>query len=322
MFLDKYKCQSINDFCGKAKFKNFLNSTIDNNFLNLLVQGSIGSGKTTLLNLITDSYKQRFELKPCDILHISHLHEQGIQYYRTEIKTFCQLPTNNKKKLIVVDDIEMIEKLCQDVLCGFMDRWGYNFHLLCSTSDISKISEGLLARLIGIFIPQPSKEEIYEHVQKINDIEKFNIEKPVLEEMIITSELSLRTCYHYMEKIYYSHYDLDINSYLPINSEVLNQLSTTISSQEFACFTNACRNHDFIDMRRVILGILDKGFSMIDILEDYFLYVKHTADIEEKDKYELFKIISNFIMTFHTLHEETIEFYIMGKQISDYFLSK
>jgi DNA polymerase III delta prime subunit len=322
MFLDKYKCKSIHEFCAKTEFKNFLSSVVDNNFLNLLIQGSIGSGKTTLLNLLTNDYIKTHELKPCDVLHISHLHEQGIQYYRTEIKTFCQLPTNNKKKLIVVDDVEMIEKLCQDVLTGFMDRWGYNFHLLCSTSDISKISEGLLARLIGVLIPQPNLNEIRTSLQTINSMEGFNISNEVLDQMIVTSEFSLRTCYHFMEKIYYSHYDSHTNSYLHIDSTELNELSTTISSDEFLKFTNSCKEQDFLLMRQHIITILDKGFSMIDILEDYFLFVKQTKYIEEKDKYELFKIISNFIMIFHTLHEESIEFYIMGKQIADYFLSK
>jgi hypothetical protein len=109
---------------------------------------------------------------------------------------------------------------------------------------------------------------------------------------------------------------------LHIDSTELNELSTTISSDEFLKFTNSCKEQDFLLMRQHIITILDKGFSMIDILEDYFLFVKQTKYIEEKDKYELFKIISNFIMIFHTLHEESIEFYIMGKQIADYFLSK
>ena len=47
-----------------------------------------------------------------DILIINSLKEQGIQYYRSEVKTFCQTRCSipNKKKIIVLDDIDNYER--------------------------------------------------------------------------------------------------------------------------------------------------------------------------------------------------------------------
>jgi len=47
-----------------------------------------------------------------NVLYINNLHEQGISYYRSEVKTFCQTPSSvsGKKKFIVLDDIDIINE--------------------------------------------------------------------------------------------------------------------------------------------------------------------------------------------------------------------
>jgi DNA polymerase III delta prime subunit len=74
---------------------------------NVLVSAPTGSGKTTLLeSLIREYYKlQPFETFPeNNILYINNLKEQGISYYRNEMKTFCQSRSviPGKKKMIGV----------------------------------------------------------------------------------------------------------------------------------------------------------------------------------------------------------------------------
>ena len=79
------------------------------NNLNILFIGDIGSGKTTFLNAAIKEYYKGFTYKQYqdNILHINSLKEQGINYYRNDVKTFCQTCSSikNKKKIIVLDDI-------------------------------------------------------------------------------------------------------------------------------------------------------------------------------------------------------------------------
>ena len=45
------------------------------------------------------------------------MQEQGISYYRTEVKTFCQTPSMiSVKKFIALDDIDTINEQSQQVL--------------------------------------------------------------------------------------------------------------------------------------------------------------------------------------------------------------
>ena len=48
-----------------------------------------------------------------NVLHINSLKEQGIHYYRNEVKIFCQTASSfiNKKKIVVLDDLDLINEL-------------------------------------------------------------------------------------------------------------------------------------------------------------------------------------------------------------------
>ena len=68
--------------------------------INILLIGDIGSGKTSLLNsLIREYYK---DISPkCyadNVLHINSLKDQGINYYRNDVKIFCQTGSLVKHK--------------------------------------------------------------------------------------------------------------------------------------------------------------------------------------------------------------------------------
>ena len=68
--------------------------------LNLLLVGDMASGKTTLLNVIIREYYKDIHPKiySDNILYINSLKEQGIHYYRTDVKTFCQTCSTIKNK--------------------------------------------------------------------------------------------------------------------------------------------------------------------------------------------------------------------------------
>ena len=84
--------------------------------LNILLVGNNGSGKTFLYATIREYYNMK-EIPSNNVLLINNLKEQGISYYRSEVKTFCQTPSivPNKKKFIILDDIDFINEQSQQV---------------------------------------------------------------------------------------------------------------------------------------------------------------------------------------------------------------
>jgi hypothetical protein len=45
----------------------------------------------------------------------------------------------------------------------------------------------------------------------------------------------------------------------------------------------------------------------MDILDNYFLFVKVTDMLNESEKYEIIPIICKYISVFHNIHEDEIE---------------
>ena len=132
---------------------------IDN--INILFIGNMASGKTSLLNSIIREYYTGYSVKEYEenVLYINSLKEQGINYYRTDVKTFCQTCSNikNKKKIIVLDDIDLINEQSQQVFRNCIDKYKHNVHFISSCSNIQKVIESLQSRLTIIKIKQLTK---------------------------------------------------------------------------------------------------------------------------------------------------------------------
>ena len=98
-FLKKYQPLFYKDFFIDKEYINLLNTLIKMNNLNILLVGNNGSGKTSLLEATIREYYSGNVVKD-NILYINNLKEQGIQYYRTEVKTFCQTTCTIPRKKI------------------------------------------------------------------------------------------------------------------------------------------------------------------------------------------------------------------------------
>ena len=108
-FLKKYqprKYKEYHNFCDTIKI---LKIILQVNKLNLLFVGNQGGGKTTFIKSTIREYYNLDTIPNNDILYINNLSDQGIQYYRTEVKTFCKTKSliKGKRKIIILDDIPL-----------------------------------------------------------------------------------------------------------------------------------------------------------------------------------------------------------------------
>ena len=89
-FLKKYQPKFLKEFFMEPAYIQLINALIKMNNLNILLIGNTGCGKTSLLDAIIREYYNTPKIDPFNILYINNLQEQGISYYRNEVKTFCQ----------------------------------------------------------------------------------------------------------------------------------------------------------------------------------------------------------------------------------------
>ena len=144
----------------------------------MLLIGNTSSGKTSILNAIIRKY---FELSETDtfprsnILFVNNLKEQGIQYFRGEMKTFCQSKSTifGKKKLLIIDDIDKIisDHKTEEILFTLIDNQILHKKsvVITSTDNIETCGIGLsdlLSRLLS--------DKIF-HIKDLDDENKIKL---------------------------------------------------------------------------------------------------------------------------------------------------
>ena len=110
LYLKKYKPLYFNDFYIDKDIIQLLQTLIKVDNLNILFIGDNGVGKTSIIEAVIREYYGINSVVHPDILFINSLKEQGIQYYRKNLKTFCQTKCsiNSKKKKFIILEIILI----------------------------------------------------------------------------------------------------------------------------------------------------------------------------------------------------------------------
>ena len=231
-FLKKYQPTFFKDFIIDQEYIQLLNTLINMNNLNILLVGNHGCGKTSLLYATIREYYQKDTIPRQNVLYINNLKEQGIQYYRNEVKTFCQTPSMifGKKKFIILDDIDSINDQSQQVFRNCIDKYSHNVHFLASCSNTQKVIDSIQSRCTIIKIKPIQRDFLQLIFTKIKKEEKLNIDKKSEEFILNICNNSIRLLINYMEKFKL----LNIN----ITETRVKEICTNISFYEFEKYTN------------------------------------------------------------------------------------
>ena len=173
-FIYKYRPKFLSEFTIDPKIIELIKIFINMDKLNILFVGNSGSGKTTLINCIIKEYYGT-EYDTTNILIINSLKEQGISYYRSEVKTFCQTmcTLSNKKKFIILDDIDNINEQSQQVFRNCVDKYSKNVNFIASCSNSQKVIDSFQSRVIILKIKQLEINYLEEIITKICTSEKL-----------------------------------------------------------------------------------------------------------------------------------------------------
>jgi DNA polymerase III gamma/tau subunit len=100
------------------------------------------------------------------------------------------------------------------------------------------------------------------------------------------------------------------------------QLCSNISFLNFEEYTNYILHKNLKDAIQLIYEIYDKGYSVMDILDNYFIFVKSTNILSEEQKYKIIPCICKYISIFHNIHEDEIELSLFTNNIMDILSEK
>jgi len=312
-FINKYKPYYIDDFCLEPKLISVVKLLLEINNLNILFIGNSNSGKTTLLYALIREYyglNKNDVIPENNILFINNLKEQGIQYFRNEMKTFCQSHSSiyGKKKLVILDDIDNINEQSQQVFRNYIDKYSHNIHFISVCSNIQKVIESIQSRLHIIRISPPTNEQIINVMNKIIQQEQIEIDDLSKQYLLMITNGSIRNIINYLEKMYILGE--------PIHIDLCKTICSNISFQEFEKYIELLKQHKLNEAIQIMYNIYDYGYSVIDILDYFFSFVKITHILDEETKYRIIPFLCKYITIFHNIHEDCIELVLFTNNLT------
>lgn len=311
LFLNKYQPYYFKDFETDNEMIQILDTLISMNSLNILFIGDIGCGKTAFLNAVIREYYNGHSMdqQQSNILEINSLKEQGINFYRNDVKTFCQTCSSipNKKKIVVLDDLDFINEQSQQVFRNCIDKYSHNVHFIASCSNSQKVIESLQSRFIIIKIKPLQKNNLAEIMQKIIFYENISIDQDAKDFILSVCNNTVKILINYLEKFKL------INQHVTL--DLATNVCTNISFYTFEKYTDFIKNNQLIEAIHLFYDLYDKGYSVIDILDNYFLFIKFTTVLTEDQKYNIIPIICKYITVFRNIHEDEIELALFSNNL-------
>jgi len=303
LFINKYQPLYFRDFGENNEIIKMLSTLIIINDLNILFIGEMASGKTTILNALIREYYDGINQKDYEdnILYINSLKEQGINYYRSDVKTFCQTCSNikGKKKFVVLDDIDFINEQSQQVFRNCIDKFSHNVNFISSCSNNQKVIESLQSRLTIIKIKPLQKDNCISIINKIQMTENIEIDEDTKEFIVNISNNTVKIIINYMEKFKLLNQRITL--------ELASKLCSNISFITFEEYTIFILKGELLSAIKLIYNLNDKGYSVMDILDNYFIFIKTTNILTEDQKYKIIPYLCKYITIFHNIHEDSTE---------------
>lgn len=311
LFVQKYQPILFKDFESNNDLFTMLKAFIVMDQLNILFVGDMACGKTSLLNAIVREYYHGIVPKDYEknVLCINNLKEQGISYYRTEVKTFCQISCSikNKKKIIILDDIDLINEQSQQAFRNCIDKFYKNVIFISSCTNIQKVIESIQSRLNIIKINNLEKENMFRIIKKIKSCEDIHIEPDAENFIVVISNNTIKILLNYLEKFKL------LNE--PITLDLAIKLCSNISFLTFENYTRLLKERKMFEAIQLLYTTYDKGFSVMDILDNFFFFVKTTDILTDEEKYPIIPCICKYITVFSNIHEDEIELALFTNNI-------
>jgi DNA polymerase III gamma/tau subunit len=136
-------------------------------------------------------------------------------------------------------------------------------------------------------------------MDKITKTENIKIEEDAISFILNISNNTVKVLINYMEKCKL------LNE--PITLDLAMKTCTNISLLTFEDYINRLKTKDLAKGIHLLYNLHDKGYSVMDILDNFFLFVKTSHLLSEDEKYAIFPIICKYISIFHNIHEDEIE---------------
>ena len=300
-FINKYKPTNFDNLFLNTKLNNIIYNIIKNRNINLLLIGNNETGKTILINILNNYINNS--------ILINNLKENGINTFRTDIKLYCQL--TQKKKTILIDDYDRITESCQYVIKTLMDKYK-NILFIATIKEIKKLIEPLKHKFLIVKLDDVTNEFLKCMMTRLLNNENIFLDCKTINYIINISDLSINKMYNYVEKI-------KLLNKTSLSYNYCSNVLTNITYYTFQNILEHCKKNDKYQVYLKFNDIYKKGYSITDIFDFFYKFIKKTENLTENTRFKIIKLLCEYISISESINELDTELIIFSYELVDLF---
>ena len=312
MLLHKYAPTNLDQFKLSDEVRNFYRMLIQSNTLHIML---VGERKTSLIHAMLREYYCDVNLNiqtSNNVMYINNMIEHGVAFYRQSLKTFCQSHFAVKgkfKKTVVLDNLDCVKNsYIQQICCNLIETYSEHVNFIVSCTNIKQIMESIQSHCLSLSIPSLTSEQTSCILRDISAKENIELESQVMEYIISVSNNNMNVMVNYLEKFKLLGE--------PITLELAKIMCTNISFDIFNQYMDAVMHHRISDAMGVMSHLIDLGYSVIDVLETFFQFVKSPhCQLGDDIKYIIIPIICEYIIYFNTIQENNVDLFFLTNKL-------
>ena len=172
--------------------------------------------------------------------------------------------------------------------------------------------ESIQSHSLIISVPALTKEQQTDILQNICIREIIAMDADVMEYLMTIENGNINVLINYLEKFKLLGHRVDLAT--------AKVLCTNISFDVFNQYMEQVLNADLAVAMEIMASLTDLGYSVIDVLDTLFLFVKTThCKLSAEQKYAVFPLICEYIIYFSTIQENNYDLFFFTNRLIQAF---
>ena len=194
----KYRPATFAEVIGQDHVVKVLEGAIKNKNIThaYLFSGSRGTGKTSIARI----FARAVGCATNDLYEIDAASNRGIDEIRALREAVRTLPFESPYKVYIIDEAHMLTKDAFNALLKTLEEPPDHVIFILATTEVAKVPETIISRCQTFQCRKPVAAELAEFLRSVAQQEKFSLDQPAIELIVIMSDGSFRDAVGALQK--------------------------------------------------------------------------------------------------------------------------